>query len=84
VPLQLQLLGVLLPHLHLGVQLQVQLQLRRGSQGKVVQHQPLTRVKKHLQRQRVWLRQLLMMMTGLKINLHLLRLQGENQIAQRF
>jgi hypothetical protein len=80
--LQLQLLGVLLPHLHLGVQLQVQ--LRRGSQGEVVQHQPMTRVKKHLQRQRVWLRQLLMVMRGLKINLHLLRLQGENQIAQGF
>jgi hypothetical protein len=80
VPLQLQLLGVLLPHLHLGVQLQVQLQLRRGSQGKVVQHQPMTRVKKHLQRQRVWLRQLLM--RRLPINLHLLRLQRKDQIAQ--
>jgi hypothetical protein len=80
VPLQLQLLGVLLPHLHLGVQLH--LQLRRGSQGKVVQHQPMTRVKKHLQRQRVWLRQLLM--RRLPINMHLLRLQrkDQDQIAQ--
>jgi hypothetical protein len=79
--LQLQLLGVLLPQLHLGVQLH--LQLRRGRQRKVVQHQPMTRVKKHLQRQRVWLRQLLM--RRLPINMHLLRLQrkDQDQIAQR-